>query len=108
MKTKRVYLQDSTCATPFSLLLWGARVRHERPGVQFWNKQVDVVIDQWLRFRMEESTAVAFKAMRRELNKLLVRKIEAPFAPTGELSSMLAFCLGRLLDIESRSNPSKK
>ena len=30
MKTKRVYLQDSTYATPFSLLVWGARVRHER------------------------------------------------------------------------------
>lgn len=31
MKTKQVYLQDSTYATPFSLMLWGARVRHERP-----------------------------------------------------------------------------
>lgn len=59
--------------------------------------------DRWLRFRMTESTAVAFKAMRRELSNLLVRKIEAPFAPTGDLSAMLVSCLGRLLDIESRN-----
>lgn len=60
-------------------------------------------IDRWLRFRMTESTAVAFKAMRRELSNLLVRKIEAPFTPTGELSHMLVTCLGRLLDIEAQS-----
>lgn len=64
--------------------------------------------DRWLRFRMTESTAVAFKAMRRELSNLLVRKIEAPLAPTGELSSMLVSCLGRLLDIESRNPYNEK
>lgn len=49
---------------------------------------------------MKESTAVAFKAMRRELSNLLVRKIEAPVADTGPLSGMLVSCLGRLLKIE--------
>lgn len=58
--------------------------------------------DRWLRFRMNEKTAVAFKAMRRELNNLLVGKIEDPFADTGPLSDMLVACLGRLLDIEAR------
>eukprot|EP00752_Nemacystus_decipiens_P002894 g2693.t1 len=106
MKTKQVYLHDSTYATPFSLLLWGARVRHERPPGYRKKEAVEVVIDRWLRFRMTESTAVAFKAMRRELSNLLVRKIEAPFAPTGELSAMLVSCLGRLLDIESRNSYS--
>lgn len=52
---------------------------------------------------MTESTAVAFKAMRRELSNLLVGKIEAPFADTGPLSGMLVACLGRLLDIEART-----
>lgn len=51
---------------------------------------------------MKESTAVVFKAMRRELSNLLVRKIEAPLADTGPLSSMLVACLARLLDIETR------
>ncbi|CAM9576881.1 unnamed protein product [Ectocarpus sp. 4 AP-2014] len=102
MKTKQVYLHDSTYATPFSLMLWGARVRHERPLGHRKKEAVEVVIDRWLRFRMTESTAVAFKAMRRELSNLLVRKIEAPFTPTGELSNMLVSCLGRLLDIEAR------
>lgn len=46
--------------------------------------------------------------IRRELSNLLVRKIEAPSAPMEELSSMLGSCLGQLLDIESRGNPSKK
>ncbi|CAN0410628.1 unnamed protein product [Ectocarpus sp. 12 AP-2014] len=104
MKTKQVYLHDSTYATPFSLMLWGARVRHERPLGHKKKEAVEVVIDRWLRFRMTESTAVAFKAMRRELSNLLVRKIEAPFTPTGELSNMLVSCLGRLLDIEA-NNP---
>ena len=44
IKTKQVYLQDSTYATPFSLLLWGARVRHERsPGKKH---TVEVVIGE--------------------------------------------------------------
>lgn len=51
---------------------------------------------------MNEKTAVAFKAMRRELNSLLVGKIEDPFADTGPFSGMLVTCLGRLLDIEAR------
>ena len=51
---------------------------------------------------MTESTAVAFKAMRRELSNLLVRKIEAPHEDTGPLSGSLVSCLGRLLEIESR------
>lgn len=59
-------------------------------------------IDKWLRFRMTEKTAVVFKAMRRELNDLLVGKIEDPFADTGPLSGMLVTSLGRLLDIEAR------
>ncbi|CAB1110716.1 unnamed protein product [Ectocarpus sp. CCAP 1310/34] len=103
MKTNQVYLHDSTYATPFSLMLWGARVRHERPLGHKKKEVVEVVIDRWLRFRMTESTAVAFKAMRRELSNLLVRKIEAPFTPTGELSNMLVSCLGRLMDIEARN-----
>lgn len=52
---------------------------------------------------MTESTAVAFKAMRRELSNLLVRKIEEPRADTGPLSGMLVSCLVRLLEIESRN-----
>ena len=52
---------------------------------------------------MTQSTAVAFKAMRRELSNLLVRKIEVPHEDTGRLSGMLVSCLGRLLEIESRN-----
>lgn len=44
MKTKQVYLQDSTYATPFSLMLWGAHVRHERPLGK--KHAVDVVIGE--------------------------------------------------------------
>ena len=47
MKTKQVYLHDSTYATPFSLLLWGARVRHERPrGWHTKKEAVEVVIGE--------------------------------------------------------------
>ncbi len=49
MKTKQVYLHDSTYATPFSLLLWGARVRHERPRKQTKKEAVEVVIGERLR-----------------------------------------------------------
>lgn len=46
MKTKQVYLHDSTYATPFSLLLWGARVRHERPRGHTKKEAVEVVIGE--------------------------------------------------------------
>lgn len=50
MKTKQVYLHDSTYATPFSLLLWGARVRHERPRGHTKKEAVEVVIgEKYLR-----------------------------------------------------------
>lgn len=46
MKTKQVYLHDSTYATPFSLVLWGAHVRHERPLRHTKKDVVDVVIGE--------------------------------------------------------------
>lgn len=46
MKTKQVYLHDSTYATPFSLMLWGARVRHERPLGRTKKEAVEVVIGE--------------------------------------------------------------
>lgn len=48
MKTKQVYLHDSTFATPFSLLLWGARVRHERPLGHTKKGSIDVIIGELL------------------------------------------------------------
>lgn len=51
---------------------------------------------------MTETTAVVFKAMRRELSNLLVKKIEDPFADSSLLSGMLVDSLGRLLDLEAR------
>lgn len=48
MKTKQVYLYDSTFATPFSLLLWGARVRHERPLGHTKKSSIEVIIGELL------------------------------------------------------------
>lgn len=49
MKTKQVYLHDSTYATPFSLMLWGARVRHERPLGHKKKEAVEVVIGETIQ-----------------------------------------------------------
>ncbi|CAM9373143.1 unnamed protein product, partial [Choristocarpus tenellus] len=101
VKTKQVYMHDSTYATPFSLMLWGARIEHVRP-YGHTKKAVEVVIDRWLRFRTREKTAVVFKAMRRELNNLLITKIEDPHADNSVLSGILVTCLMRLLEVETR------
>ncbi|CAM9784136.1 unnamed protein product [Discosporangium mesarthrocarpum] len=100
VKTRQVYIHDSTYVTPFSLMLWGGRIRHERPNGR--KSKVDVVIDNWLRFRTNEKTAVVFKAMRQELSNLLVAKIEDPHGDTGALPGMLVSCLVLLLNVESR------
>lgn len=44
MKTTKVYIHDSTYATPFSLMLWGPRIRHYRPEGRSKKKGIDVIV----------------------------------------------------------------
>lgn len=49
MKTKQVYLHDATYATPFSLMLWGARIRHDRSLEPSKKEGIEVVIGETRR-----------------------------------------------------------
>lgn len=47
LKTKQVYLHDATYATPFSFMLWGARIRHDRSLERTKKEGIEVVVGEW-------------------------------------------------------------
>ena len=69
--TSRVFLRDSTMVTPYPLLLFGGelKVRHAEHVV---------TVDGWIEFGAPPRTAVLFRQLRDELNKLLLEKIRNP------------------------------
>eukprot|EP00026_Physarum_polycephalum_P000677 Phypoly_transcript_00678.p1 GENE.Phypoly_transcript_00678~~Phypoly_transcript_00678.p1 ORF type:complete len:1395 (+),score=271.52 Phypoly_transcript_00678:28-4212(+) len=71
VKSTKVYIRDSTMITPYPLLLFGGEiaVHHARQIIS---------VDRWIEFACPAKTAVLFKLLRTELDKLLVLKIENP------------------------------
>lgn len=46
MKTKQVFIHDATYATAFSLMLWGAHIKHDRRLENGKKTGIDVVIGE--------------------------------------------------------------
>lgn len=46
VKTKQVYIHDATYATPFSLMLWGGHIRHDRSAGRSKKEGIDVIIGE--------------------------------------------------------------
>ena len=69
--TSRVFLRDATMVTPYPMLLFGGElhVRHAEHVVS---------VDKWIEFGAPPRTAVLFRQLRDELNRLLLEKIENP------------------------------
>ena len=101
IKTKRVYLHDTTIVSPYSLMLFGGEMHilHERGIVE---------IDKWVKLRVPAQTAVLFKRMRQIINGHLISRLNAPGytkgeeASTSEQNTQLMNTVSRLFDDEEK------
>ncbi|KAG5186900.1 P-loop containing nucleoside triphosphate hydrolase protein [Tribonema minus] len=109
VKTRQVYLHETTCCTAFSLLLWGSHIRHLRHtedtgGPTLKKRALIVAVDEWLRFKTTESIGVVFKHLRKDINELLLSRIEsarAAHTDGAKFAGVLADVVVRLLDMEA-------
>jgi ATP-dependent RNA helicase DHX29 len=102
IKTKRVYLHDTTIVSPYSLMLFGGEMHilHERGIVE---------IDNWVKLRVPAQTAVLFKRMRQIINGHLISRLNAPgyskgeeASSTSEQNTQLMNTVSRLFDDEEK------
>ena len=93
VKTTKVYVRDATMVGPYALLLFGGKVKvdHERASA---------LCDGWIRFRAAPRVAVLFKALRAELDGLLMQKIAAPELNIAKKSGDLVETIVELLESE--------
>ena len=71
VRTSQVFLRDVTLISPAALLLFGGSIEvQHRLGL--------VTLDGWIKLRAPAKTAVIFKELRRELDRLLLRTWEHP------------------------------
>ena len=93
VKTTKVYVRDATMVGPYPLLLFGGKVKvdHERASA---------LCDGWIRFRAAPRVAVLFKALRAELDGLLMQKIATPELNIAEKSGELVETIVELLESE--------
>lgn len=74
--TSKVYVHDVTFVSPWSLMLFGSDVSLEREHMT--SKTLSVVVDGWLAFKMKEESGVLLKFLKRELDNILLLKVQKP------------------------------
>lgn len=71
VKTSQVFLRECTVVSPVPLLLFGG-------SITVHHTECVATVDRWIKFQASPRTAVIFKTLRRELDRLLALKIERP------------------------------
>jgi len=94
VKTAKVYIRDATMIGPYPLLLFGGKVAVDHGRSQ-------ATCDGWIRFRAAPRVAVLFKALRKELDGLLMQKIATPELNMANKSGDLVRTIVELLETES-------
>ncbi|QDZ19660.1 P-loop-containing nucleoside triphosphate hydrolase [Chloropicon primus] len=90
IKTKKVYLHDTTVVTPYTLMLFCGgdfNIVYERGVVE---------IDGWIKLRVPAQTAVLFKKMRQIINGHLISKLNTS-SGVSEYSEKLMDSLSRIV-----------
>ncbi len=93
VKTTKVYLRDATVISPYPLLLFGGQINvlHEKQLIE---------LDQWIQFRAHPKIGVLMKQLRRELDKLLLMKIENPQVNLSDMGQNVIDTIATLLATE--------
>ena len=94
VKTAKVYIRDATMIGPYPLLLFGGKVAVDHGRSQ-------ATCDGWIKFRAAPRVAVLFKALRKELDGLLMQKIATPELNMAKRSGDLVRTIVELLETES-------
>ena len=94
MRTSRIFLRDTSCVSPYALLLFGGAL-----SVDHGNASVD--IDGWINLKAPAQTAVLFKELRLAMDAELQKIIEKPGASTLPTSNLMR-ALARLLAEEAK------
>ena len=94
MRTSRIFLRDTSCISPYALLLFGGAL-----AVDHANAAVD--IDGWITLKAPAQTAVLFKELRLALDAELQKIINQPGGSTLSTSSLMR-ALARLLAEEAK------
>ncbi|RUS29602.1 P-loop containing nucleoside triphosphate hydrolase protein [Jimgerdemannia flammicorona] len=78
VRSGKVYLWETGAVDACPLLMFGGEM-------EIKHKHRRVSIDHWIKFRCHAKTAVLFKCLRFELNKILRRKIDNPTMDFSEI-----------------------
>lgn len=77
VKTSKIYIRDFTPVSKFSILLFGGSLKvYQTKGL--------VIVDDWLRFRVDAKPATLVKYLRSSMEALLLEKIMDPSVDTAE------------------------
>ena len=71
MQTSKVYLRESTMVSAYALLLFGGETHVDRTSGF-------IVVGSWIRFHADLKIAVLIKELRKELDKLMLMKVQQP------------------------------
>ena len=98
VRTKAVYLRDSTMITPYPLLLFGGAVKVK-------HAQQLVTVDGWIEFEASPRVGVLFRQMRQELDRLLLQKLASPTLELALAGRTIDTIVTLLQEEESVSQP---
>lgn len=71
VKTTKIYIRDSTIIGNYALLLFGGEIKID-------HQKQEISLDQWMRFDAPVKVGVLINKLRRELDRVLLAKIEDP------------------------------
>jgi len=81
VETSRVFIRDATPVPPYSLILFGGALTAERKAPkaqQGGGDEVVLSLDGWIRFKCPKRIQSLVMDLRKELDKILKKKIEDP------------------------------
>jgi len=100
VKTAKVYVRDATTISPYALLLFGG-------AIKVHHKNSKITVDGWLGLDAAPKTAVLVKQIREHLDRMLLRKIDAPADPMSDLDQRVISSIALLLETEPTPTPGK-
>ena len=93
VKTAKVYIRDATTISPYALLLFGGAIKVQ-------HRLGKITVDGWLGLDAAPKTAVLVKQLREHLDRMLLRKIDAPSEAMSDLDQRVVSSIALLLETE--------
>ncbi|CAK4632364.1 unnamed protein product [Aphanomyces euteiches] len=85
VQTSKLFVRESTMVAPYALLLFGGKlqVQHEK-GL--------ILVDEWIKFQAVARIGVLVKALRHQLDRLLLLKVSDPTLDLSKSAVIDAIC----------------